>query len=122
VAGRWRSEEVALGGWWRLEEAAGPVTSRAIGASWVADRHCVDDDDGGRWLGDDVEEPGCAGDRGGTDRGVEDGWGNNYLVNMYSPQIIRKSTKVLLDAQKPCTTQSLHSSYKKPWTTNDIRN
>jgi hypothetical protein len=51
------------------------VTSRAVGLSWVADRQCADVDDGGRWLGSGVEEPGCAGDRGGTDRGVEDGRG-----------------------------------------------
>jgi hypothetical protein len=51
------------------------VTSRAVGPSWVADRHCTDVDDGGRWLGSDVEEPGRARDRGGTDRGVEYGRG-----------------------------------------------
>jgi hypothetical protein len=51
------------------------VTSRAIGPSWVADRHCANIDDGGRWLGGSVEEPGRAGDRGGTDRGVEDSRG-----------------------------------------------
>jgi hypothetical protein len=48
------------------------VTSRAIGPSWVADRQCVDVDDGGQWLGGSVEEPGRAGDRGGTDWSVEE--------------------------------------------------
>jgi hypothetical protein len=56
------------------------VTSRAIGPSCVADRHCADVDDGGRWLGGDVEEPGRAGDRGGIDQGMEDGWGIEAAV------------------------------------------
>jgi hypothetical protein len=58
---------------WRPEEAAEPVTSRTVNLSWVADRHCTDVDDGGQWLGSGVVELGRAGDRGGTDRGVEDG-------------------------------------------------
>jgi hypothetical protein len=52
----------ALGGWWGPEEAAGPMTSRAIGLSWVVDRYCTDVDDGGRWLGGGMEELGCARD------------------------------------------------------------
>jgi hypothetical protein len=51
------------------------MTCRAVGSSWVADRHCADVDDGGRWLGGGVEEPGHARDRGGIDQGVEDGRG-----------------------------------------------
>jgi hypothetical protein len=50
------------GDWWRSEEAAEPVTSRAIGPSWVADMHCADVDDGGRWLGGGMKETGHAGD------------------------------------------------------------
>jgi hypothetical protein len=51
------------------------MMSRAIDQTWVADRHCTDVDDGGQWLGGGVEQAGHARDRGGTDRGMEDGWG-----------------------------------------------
>jgi hypothetical protein len=57
------------------------VTSRAIGLSWVADRHCTDVDDGGRWLGGGMKELGHARDRGGTDRGVEDGRGVEVVAH-----------------------------------------
>jgi hypothetical protein len=67
VTGQWHPKEVALGGWWRPEEVARPVTSRAAGSSWMANRHCADVNDGGQWLGGSVEEPRHAGDRGGTD-------------------------------------------------------
>jgi hypothetical protein len=43
-------------------------------SSWVVGGHCADIDDGGQWSGG-VEEPGQAGDRGGTDQGMEDGRG-----------------------------------------------
>jgi hypothetical protein len=59
--------------------------SRAIGLSWVADRHCADIDNDDWWLGNDVEEPGRDGDRGGTDRGVEDDRG----VEVAAPQLDR---------------------------------
>jgi hypothetical protein len=51
------------------------VTSRAIGLSWLTDRHCADVDDGGRWLSGGVEEAGRVGDRGGTNQSVEDDQG-----------------------------------------------
>jgi hypothetical protein len=44
-------------------------------SSWVAGGHYADVNDGGRWSGSGVEEPGHARDRGGTDQGVEDGRG-----------------------------------------------
>jgi hypothetical protein len=67
VTGRWRREEAALGGWWRLEEAAEPVTSRAIDLSWVVDWHCTDVDDGGWWLGGGVEAAARRLDRTGVE-------------------------------------------------------
>jgi hypothetical protein len=42
--------------------------------------NCADVNDGGQWLGGGVEEPGHAGDRGGTDQGVQDGRGVEAAV------------------------------------------
>jgi hypothetical protein len=47
------------------------MASRAVDPSWVADKHCADINNGGRWLGGGVVEPGHARDRGGIDQGVE---------------------------------------------------
>jgi hypothetical protein len=44
-------------------------------SSWVAGGHYADVNDGDRWSGSGVEEPGYARDRGGMDQGVEDGRG-----------------------------------------------
>jgi hypothetical protein len=57
------------------------MASRAVDPSWVADRHCADINNGGRWLGGGVVEPGHARDRGGIDQGVEDGHGIEAAVH-----------------------------------------
>jgi hypothetical protein len=73
VAGRWRPEEAALGGWWRPEEAARPVMSRAVGLR--PRQHnggSRGGSVGGSQGGGGPRRPGGGG-RGGRDTGVEVG-------------------------------------------------